>query len=90
MATSSELALAVLVFCLAAGIDVAWTFYMHWASQGKAHASAAASMAMFLLGSASVLAYTTDLRMLIPAAAGNYLGTWLGVTLSREDDDGDE
>lgn len=78
--------LGLCIFVLTVVIDVLWVGYMHAVSMNQAHRASLCSVAMFLAGSIAVLSYVHDWRMLLPAIAGNYVGTWLGVWASAPED----
>lgn len=59
--------------------DLAWAAYVASVKAGAALTSASWSVALFLLGALTVLGYTKNRRLLIPAAAGAFAGTWAGV-----------
>lgn len=70
---------ALLVFGLVAVGDICWARYTaHAADRNRVRASLWAT-AIYLVGSMTVIQYTGDHRLIVPAIAGAFVGTWLGV-----------
>lgn len=59
--------------------DLCWAAYIASVKTNSAIAASWWAVALFLLGAVAVLGYTRDRWLLIPAAAGAFLGTWVGV-----------
>lgn len=59
--------------------DFAWARYTAGIAEKRALKAAGWSAAIIGLGAFSVVAYTTDHRMIVPAALGAFCGTLLAV-----------
>ncbi len=59
--------------------DAAWSLYVAAVAAGAALAASGWAVALFLLGAVAIIGYTRDRWLLIPAAAGAFLGTYAGV-----------
>lgn len=59
--------------------DVAWARYVIAAGQRVPLEAGAWAVALFLLGAFTVLGYTRDRWLLIPATLGAFAGTYFGV-----------
>jgi hypothetical protein len=70
---------AILVFCLACAVDFLWASYIRHTAAGSAMKSAVYAMAIVVAGSLTTLFYVRDPRLIIPAALGAFLGTYLCV-----------
>jgi hypothetical protein len=75
---------AILVSVVAFMVDVAYTFYIRRAAQGKAIPAALWSGAIALAGSFNVLAYISDRRLIVPMVAGYIAGTYWAVTRDQK------
>lgn len=73
------IALALLVFVSGVAVDVCWAQYVACAAKGKRWSAAAWSVGIYLSGAFAVVSYTTDHRLIVPAALGAFFGTALGV-----------
>lgn len=69
------IALALAAFVSTFVADFAWARYMTGVAEKRPHNAAAWSAVIVLLGGVTVLAYTTNKWMVIPAALGAYGGT---------------
>lgn len=67
------------VFLLMILTDMVWAVYIRRSAQGKAFSSALAAMVLLLSGGYVVVSYTADHWMLIPAALGSFVGTYITV-----------
>lgn len=64
--------------------DIAWARYTASTSaSSNPHVAARWAVVLFGLGGSVVVQYTTNPVLLIPAAAGAYAGTYLGVRLTK-------
>lgn len=70
---------ALAVFTATAVVDVFWTAYTRGVSAGRSQVAALNSVAIVGLGSISIFAYVSDASMVIPAMAGAYVGTLIGM-----------
>lgn len=66
---------AVLVFVACAISDVLWAFYIKATAGHHTWLAACGSAAIVLVGCFSVVEYITNHVMIIPAAAGAFVGT---------------
>lgn len=71
------------IFVLNIVIDVTWAKFTINANRLNAHGASAWSVAIVALGGWSVISYVQDPWLLIPAAAGAYIGTWLTIDFQR-------
>jgi hypothetical protein len=62
--------------------DLAWARYTIAANHHAPLQAGGWAVVLFLLGALTVLGYTKNKWLLIPAAAGAFAGTYLGVTLT--------
>lgn len=67
------------VFWVAFAVDIAYTFYIRRAAQGKAWPAALWSGLIAISGAINVLAYTDDRRLLGPMVLGYIAGTYWAV-----------
>lgn len=71
------------VFVATVAVDYAWSAYMMAAAEKQPHKAAFWSLMIVLLGAFSFLSYVDNRWLLIPAAAGAYVGTWFAVWRER-------
>lgn len=64
-------------------VDVTFTFYVIKATEGKAYASGAYAALMTLINGMVTLAYVNSKLMLLPAAAGAFVGSVLAIKLNQ-------
>lgn len=62
-------------------VDILWVYYIRRSGQGKAAGAASFATLILLCGSFVTISYTSDHRMVIPAAIGSFIGTYLAVRL---------
>lgn len=75
----------LVAFVVLAVTDICWAKYTVAAAQNNEPAHAACwAVALFLLGGLAVVGYTTNPLLLIPSAAGAFVGTYIGVCLSKK------
>lgn len=67
---------AGLVFLSTFFADVAWAKYFLAIAEKQSIRSAAWSAALILLGGITVIGYTENKWMIVPAALGAFIGTW--------------
>jgi|HubBroStandDraft_5_1064220.scaffolds.fasta_scaffold35589_7 hypothetical protein len=70
---------AVLVFLAAGAADVCWARYVGHVGDGSRWRAATWAAVLFALGSFSVVEYTSCRWLLVPAVAGAFVGTAVGV-----------
>lgn len=71
--------LYILVFFSTLAADYAWTKYMMYAAEKRAHLAAFWSTLIIAFGAINVISYTTNKWLIIPALAGAYIGTFLPI-----------
>jgi hypothetical protein len=69
-----------LTFVAMFATDYAWSLYVAAIKNGAALTAGGWAVALFLLGAFTVLGYTKNKWLLIPATIGAFAGTWAGVT----------
>lgn len=74
---------AVLVFCIAWAVDVAYTFYIRRTAEGRAIQAALWSGLIAVTGAMNILAYTADRRLIVPMVLGYVAGTYWAVLRDR-------
>ena len=67
------------VFFAMALTDYGWAVYISKVQAAQALSSATWSVVLFLMGSIGIVAFTTNIWYLLPAAVGAFVGTYLGV-----------
>lgn len=70
---------AVLVFLVVACADICWAKYIATASSKRPLPAACWAAAIYLAGAFTVVEYTQNHWLIIPALAGSFVGTWIGV-----------
>jgi hypothetical protein len=68
-------------FAAMVATDLCWVRYVIAANHRAPLEAGAWAVALFLLGALTVLGYTRDRWLLLPAAAGAFAGTYFGVIL---------
>lgn len=71
-------------FLVLAVTDVCWALYTKSAASSNALPASCWAVALFVLGGMAVVGYTTHPILLIPSAVGAFVGTYLGVNLSKK------
>jgi hypothetical protein len=75
----------IVAFAVMAITDICWAKYTASAAGGSNPKKAANwAVALFLLGGIAVVGYTANPVLLLPSAAGAWVGTFLGVRMSKE------
>jgi uncharacterized membrane protein YfcA len=69
----------LIAFAAMFATDLCWAFYVASVKSNDALAASAWAVALFLLGAIAVIGYTRDRWLLLPAAAGAFAGTYIGV-----------
>lgn len=70
---------ALLVFLATAIADVCWARYTSHAAAGRRWAAALWGVGIYLAGAFTVVEYTADHWMVVPAVLGAFVGTAVGV-----------
>lgn len=73
----------LLAFVVLTVLDIAWARYTNAATGSSGHTAGKWAVGLYLLGGVATIAYTSAPVLLIPACAGAYLGTRIGVWWSR-------
>lgn len=70
--------LGVFVICVL--MDFVWARYIHHCAKGNALRAALWSVAVIILSGLSIIAYTENPWLLMPAAAGCFVGTYIATS----------
>lgn len=70
---------AVAVFAATIVSDFVWAKYMASVARGDALSASSWAVGVIILGAFLVLSYVHDKRLVIPAATGAFIGTYLAV-----------
>jgi type IV secretory pathway protease TraF len=73
------IARALIVFLAVAAGDVCWARYTSACAKGTRWTAASWGVGLYALGAISVVNYTVDHRLIVPALLGAFVGTALGV-----------
>lgn len=73
----------LLTFLALAVTDICWAVYVSSVKDDQPLRSSLWSVFLFLSGAFAVIGYTKDPWLLIPACAGAFAGTYIGVTINR-------
>ena len=71
--------LALGVFLATVAVDFAWARYTVYVAEKRVHPAAFWSAIIILASALSVLAYTENRWMVLPAAVGAYVGTFIAL-----------
>jgi uncharacterized membrane protein YfcA len=63
--------------------DVFYTYYLRAVATDRALAASAWAVVVYIIASVAVINYTADHWSLIPAGAGAFCGTWVGMRLRK-------
>lgn len=74
-----------LVFFAAFGLDIVYTYYLRCVQNNNVLGASIWSVACYVLGSVAVINYTENHMLLLPAIAGAFFGTYVGMKLRRTD-----
>ena len=69
-----------------AGADLVWTLYNKAVERHAANEAGLLSVAIYALGCITAIEYIKDNWMVLPALAGAYVGTVLGVRVNKARD----
>lgn len=64
-------------------MDFVWALYNRATIAGQALWASSLSSAIILLSSVSIIEYTQDKTMILPAAAGAFVGTFLAMKVKK-------
>ena len=64
-------------------LDVVYTYYLRCVASDNVLGASFWSIACYLLGSLAVINYTSNHWLLIPAVAGAFCGTYVGMLIKR-------
>jgi Na+/glutamate symporter len=64
--------------------DIFYVYYLKSVQDGKTLKASCWSVVVFLIACVAVINYTTDHMLLIPAAAGAFLGTYVGMIIRKK------
>jgi uncharacterized membrane protein YfcA len=64
-------------------MDICWVLCVRNTKDGADVKAASWAVVLFLTGAAGVIAYTANRWLLIPACAGTFAGTYVGVRFSK-------
>jgi len=59
--------------------DVIWALYIRWSASGKAFRAAVLSILIYVIGAFTFAEFIKDTWVLIPAAAGCFVGTYITI-----------
>jgi hypothetical protein len=65
-------------------LDIVYTYYLRCVQYNQAVQAGGWSVACYILGSVAVINYTTDHWLIIPAMAGAFCGTYVGMKIRKE------
>jgi uncharacterized membrane protein YfcA len=63
--------------------DIFYVYYLKSVQEGKALKASCWSVVIFLIACVALINYTTDHWLLLPAAAGAFLGTYVGMIIRK-------
>jgi hypothetical protein len=64
-------------------LDVVYTYYLRCVSDNNVLGASFWSVACYILGSVAVINYTTNHWLVIPAIAGAFSGTFVGMKIKK-------
>ena len=65
-------------------LDVVYTYYLRCVADDNVLGASFWSVACYILGSVAVINYTTNHWLMIPAVAGAFVGTYVGMRIKRK------
>ncbi len=71
----------ILTFILVFVVDIIYTYYLKAINENHALTAGFWGAFAWLIGSLAVIEYTANHWLLIPACAGAFCGTWVGIKL---------
>jgi uncharacterized membrane protein YfcA len=64
-------------------LDIVYTYYLRCVADNNVLGASFWSVACYILGSAAVISYTTNHWLVIPAVAGAFCGTYVGMKVKK-------
>jgi uncharacterized membrane protein YfcA len=64
-------------------LDVVYTYYLRCVANDNVLGASFWSVACYILGSVAVISYTTNHWLVIPAIAGAFCGTYVGMKIKK-------
>jgi uncharacterized membrane protein YfcA len=65
-------------------LDVVYTYYLRCVADNNILGASSWSVACYILGSIAVINYTTNHWLIIPAIAGAFVGTFVGMKIKKK------
>jgi uncharacterized membrane protein YfcA len=65
-------------------LDIVYTYYLRCVANDCVLGASFWSVACYILGSVAVINYTTNHWLMIPAMAGAFFGTYVGMKIKRK------
>jgi len=65
-------------------LDIVYTYYLRCVANNNVLGASFWSVACYILGSAAVISYTTNHWLVIPAVAGAFCGTYVGMKVKKQ------
>ena len=66
-------------------LDIVYTYYLRCVQYDQVLKASAWSVACYILGSIAVINYTTNHWLILPAMAGAFCGTFVGMKLKKKE-----
>ena len=64
-------------------LDIVYTYYLRCVANNAVLGASFWSVACYILGSVAVISYTTNHWLIIPAVAGAFCGTYVGMKVKK-------
>jgi hypothetical protein len=64
-------------------LDIVYTYYLRCVANDNVLGASFWSVACYILGSAAVISYTTNHWLVLPAIAGAFCGTYVGMKVKK-------
>jgi len=65
-------------------LDIVYTYYLRCVANDRVLGASFWSVACYILGSVAVISYTTNHWLIIPAVAGAFCGTYVGMKVKKQ------
>ena len=65
-------------------LDIVYTYYLRCVANDRVLGASSWSVACYILGSVAVISYTTNHWLIIPAVAGAFCGTYVGMKVKKQ------
>lgn len=75
----------VITFFAIATLDIVYTYYLRCVQKNQAMPASLWAVACYVLGSIAIINYTENHWLMLPAMAGAFFGTYVGMILKRND-----